>query len=503
SLSLSLSLSFPPAHPALPHPHSTEYCSLEAQLGDQGFYELSVNSSGCHLTTVQEPRDVYKPLWVFALVLLGLAIIHGLWSCIATRVRNRRVKDAPDLPTVDDAQKQKQKSRLASLDVFRGVTILVMIFVNQWQGQYWFFEHSTWNGLQVADLVFAWFMWIMGACIPLSLSSQIRRGKSMKKMVFHIFKRSWWLLIIGISLNSLGGYNKLETYRLPGVLQRFAITYLVMALAMLPAMARKPKLPEEKSWTTHVYDITCMWPQWILAIAIIIGHTCIIFLLHVPNCPTGYLGPGGLYNNSTVDGSCVGGATGYIDRLVFGKSHIYQNPTPKATYGTAAFDPEGLLGVMLACISVFLGVQAGMTLYIYKDWRSRVIRWTAWGVVTGVIATGLCGGSQDGGVIPVNKNLWSLSYVMVTSCFAFFLLTAFYIVVDILKWWTGSPFFYPGRNALLMYVGHEVTFEMFPFTWQYGDMQSHFWRLGEALWTVMFWLVVSVWMHEKKYFWKL
>ena len=54
-----------------------------------------------------------------------------------------------------------------------------------------------------------------------------------------------------------------------------------------------------------------------------------------------------------------------------------------------------------------------------------------------------------------------------------------------------------------MYVGHETTFEMFPFTWQYGDMQSHFWRLGEALWTVMFWLVVSVWMHEKKYFWKL
>ena len=58
----------------------------------------------------------------------------------------------------------------------------------------------------------------------------------------------------------------------------------------------------------------------------------------------GYLGPGGLYDNSSVNGSCIGGATGYIDRLVFGKSHLYQNPTPKATYQTAAFDPEGLLG---------------------------------------------------------------------------------------------------------------------------------------------------------------
>ena len=60
----------------------------------------------------------------------------------------------------------------------------------------------------------------------------------------------------------------------------------------------------------------------------------------------------------------------------------------------------------MACISVFLGVQAGMTLYVFKDWRSRVVRWTAWGVVSGVIAAGLCGGAQDGGVIPVNKNLW-------------------------------------------------------------------------------------------------
>ena len=59
---------------------------------------------------------------------------------------------------------------------------------------------------------------------------------------------------------------------------------------------------------------------------------------------SGYLGPGGLYDNSSVNGSCIGGATGYVDRMVFSKSHIYQNPTAKATYGTEAFDPEGLLG---------------------------------------------------------------------------------------------------------------------------------------------------------------
>jgi len=484
-------------------PDRSELCSLHVQLEDHGVYEFSVSDAGCSLSIIHEPRNIFTPLWIFAVALLALATLHGLCSCIVTRAR-RRVHSS-DLPPVEVPKKHqpKKSSRLTALDVFRGITILLMIFVNEWDGQYWFFSHATWNGLLVADVVFPWFMWIMGVGITLSLSSQIRREKTVGKIVYHILKRSFWLLLIGVSLNSLGGYHRLETYRIPGVLQRFSATYLVVALATLPAILRKPRLPEGGGVRAALCDVTSLAPQWLLALGLIAGHTALTFCLPVPGCPKGYLGPGGLYDNSSVPGSCIGGAAGYVDRLVIGESHIYQNPSAKHVYGSSPFDPEGILGVLMSCISVFLGVQAGMTLYLYREWRPRVIRWTAWGLLTGAGAAALCGCSQDGGLIPVNKNVWSLSFTLATGSLAFFLLVLCYLCVDVLKWWSGSPFFYPGRNALLMYVGHMVCFEMFPFQWKFGAMDNHFWQLGEALWAVLCWLVIAIWLHEKKYFWKL
>lgn len=68
------------------------------------------------------------------------------------------------------------KLRLKSLDTFRGISIVIMIFVNSGGGGYWWIEHATWNGLHIADLVFPWFIWIMGVCIPLSLRSQLNRN---------------------------------------------------------------------------------------------------------------------------------------------------------------------------------------------------------------------------------------------------------------------------------------------------------------------------------------
>ena len=124
---------------------------------------------------------------------------------------------------------------------------------------------------------------------------------------------------------------------------------------------------------------------------------------------------------------------------------------------------------MLCTFQVFLGAQAGMTLLIFNDWKSRIVRWLGWSAVTGAIGALLCLASQNDGWIPVNKNLWyivsnlyqcqllytdietktlsrnrSLSYVMVTTCFAFFLLSFCYFLIDVLKLWTGAPFFYPG-----------------------------------------------------------
>lgn len=84
----------------------------------------------------------------------------------------------------------KTKKRLKSLDIFRGIAIVLMIFVNSGGGHYWWIEHATWNGLHFADLVFPWFLFIMGVCIPMSLKSQINRQIPVKEIVQKIIKVS-------------------------------------------------------------------------------------------------------------------------------------------------------------------------------------------------------------------------------------------------------------------------------------------------------------------------
>ncbi|KRT86311.1 hypothetical protein AMK59_1496, partial [Oryctes borbonicus] len=133
---------------------------------------------------------------------------------------------------------------------------------------------------------------------------------------------------------------------------------------------------------------------------------------------SGYLGPGGYHENGEYF-NCTGGITGYVDRKVLGK-HTYQYAEIRTIYQTPfAFDPEGLLGCLPSIVHVFIGVQAGVILMTFKDHKGRMLRWLVWAIIFGIIGGGLCGFSKEDGVIPLNKHLWSLSFVLVTSCFAF------------------------------------------------------------------------------------
>ena len=105
-------------------------------------------------------------------------------------------------------------------------------------------------------------------------------------------------------------------------------------------------------------------------------------------------------------------------------SFFSNRPTAYVIYSTVVpFDPEGLLGCLTSIFTVFLGLQAGKTLLAFQDWGSRVRRWLAWSVVLGAAAGAFCGFSKDDGLIPINKNLWSLSFALATSAMAYFLLT--------------------------------------------------------------------------------
>lgn len=115
----------------------------------------------------------------------------------------------------------------------------------------------------------------------------------------------------------------------------------------------------------------------------------------------------GLYFN------CTGGAAGYLDLKIFGPHHIWGGPTCRALYHTGPYDPEGALGCLTSSFLCFLGLQAGRTLIAFKGNWARMTRWIIWGIFFCSLGALLCEAEQNGGWIPVNKNLWSASFIFV------------------------------------------------------------------------------------------
>jgi len=129
-----------------------------------------------------------------------------------------------------------------------------------------------------------------------------------------------------------------------------------------------------------------IWPyalEWLCVLGIMTAHTLITFLLPVPGCPRGYLGPGGplVKNGALANATCTGGAAGYIDRKVFGERHIYDGPTCRLMYHTGSYDPEGLLGCLTSIVLCYFGVQLGRIVQHYKGVVARCGRWIVWGLV--------------------------------------------------------------------------------------------------------------------------
>jgi len=189
----------------------------------------------------------------------------------------------------------------------------------------------------------------------------------------------------------------------------------------------------------------------------------------------------------------------WVDVSVFGRDHIYQHPSSTSIYQGSAHDPEGLLGTLTSIFLCWLGVTAGRVLLVYKDWRQRITRWLLWSLVMGLIAGGLSAFTQNTGVIPINKNLWSVSFVMATGSMAFLLLSGMYILIDVYRFWSGSPFIFPGMNSILMYMGHEIMSGMFPWSWK-PFTESHAEILAMNLWGCGLWVLTSFILYKKKMF---
>ncbi|XP_024620804.1 heparan-alpha-glucosaminide N-acetyltransferase [Neophocaena asiaeorientalis asiaeorientalis] len=511
-----------------------QVCRLEYKFGEFGNYSLfvkhthdGVSEIACDLVVNEKPVDSDLPVSIAFLVGLVLIIVVSFlrfalsledfrdWISKAINSQETDGLINSELgspsragdPPPEAWRQSAAPLRLRSVDTFRGIALTLMVFVNYGGGRYWYFKHASWNGLTVADLVFPWFVFIMGSSIFLSMTSVLQRGCSKFRLLGKIAWRSFLLICIGIVIvnpNYCLGPLSWEKTRIPGVLQRLGGTYFVVAVLELLFAKPVPEICTSERSCFSLLDITSSWPQWLFILMLEGVWLALTFFLPVPGCPTGYLGPGGLGDWGKYP-NCTGGAAGYIDRLLLGDHHLYQHPSSAVLYHTeVAYDPEGILGTINSIVMAFLGVQAGKILLYYKDQTKGIlIRFATWGCFLGFISVALTKASENEGFIPVNKNLWSISYVTTLSSFAFFILLVLYPVVDVKGLWTGTPFFYPGMNSILVYVGHEVFASYFPFQWRLGNNQSHREHLVQNIVATALWVLIAYVLYKKKVFWKI
>lgn len=308
------------------------------------------------------------------------------------------------------------KERLQSLDFFRGLTIALMILVNNngdWSAAYPALQHSQWNGWTPTDLVFPFFVFIVGVSMVYSFRARLARGESRGAILRHAAWRAAILFAIGVFIiNSFPNHYNLSHIRIEGVLQRIAMCYFISAIFVLWTDARG---------------------QIIGAAACLIGYWILIRYVPVP----GYGVP--THGIPLLDPDR--NLAAWLDRKLL-MGHLYE--------GTR--DPEGVLSTIPAIASSLLGVVTG-------EWlRSKAsgISKAAWMFVFGVI--GLAAGEFFNIWFPINKKLWTSSFVLFTVGFALVVLALCYWLLDVRKLrggWT-MPVLAFGMNAITAYVFSEM-----------------------------------------------
>ncbi|XP_054840185.1 heparan-alpha-glucosaminide N-acetyltransferase-like [Eublepharis macularius] len=501
-------------------------CRWQQLYGEQGQYLVSVKREmagknktevSCTLMVQKDPENSYIPLWIALALFVALTLLYFLGFYVSKLhctqkcchwLRGKLVSYEPKSTEPPRPVAEFTKSRrLLSLDTFRGFSLTLMIFVNYGGGGYWFFEHAAWNGLTVADLVMAWFVFIMGTSVGLAFHAIMKRGATRIQLLRKLTWRTLILFVIGVCFLNYGpvdGPLSWSWARIPGVLQRLGFTYFVLALMQACFGIKDIDNYQFGNWWAAIRDVILYWPEWIIMAALETLWLCLTLLLPVPGCPRGYLGPGGIGDDGKYP-NCTGGAAGYIDKWLLGENHIYRSPTCKELYKTTQpFDPEGILGTINSILMAFFGLQAGKIILLYRRRPQSILkRFLFWAILLGIISAILSKCTQNEGFIPINKNLWSLSYVTTLSSFSFVLLGIMFYVLDVKNWWGGQPFIFPGMNSIFVYVGHSLLGSFFPFSWELKFPASHAEPLFQNLLGTSIWVFLAYLLYKKKFFLKI
>lgn len=375
--------------------------------------------------------------------------------------------------------------RFSSLDVFRGIAIAGMLLVNKSglvKEAYPQLQHADWHGWTFADLVFPFFLFVLGAAMAFSLARHTASLTQPKRAVYlKILRRSIVLFGLGLFLNGFWSYN-FSTLRVMGILQRISLTYLASALVILK-LSRKGQL-----------GVTgCL----------LVGYWLALSFIPVPEFGAGNL-------------TRTGNFGAYVDRLIIGTSHLYAGD--QFNY---MGDPEGLFSTLPAIATVLFGYFAG-------DWirkrgsglKIKTSRQSLTLALYGLISTGL--GLFWSLWFPINKKLWTSSYVLFTVGISLILLAACYELIEVrrIRLWS-KPFEVLGLNSIAIFIASVLVIKVLvltklgsgedainAFTWLFKALfltwtSPAFGSFLFAFLTLCFWWIVAYGLYRQQWFFKI
>lgn len=297
----------------------------------------------------------------------------------------------------------EKSDRYLALDVLRGMTIAFMILVNtpgSWQYVYPPLKHAAWHGCTLTDLVFPFFLFVTGVSLFFSFAKY--QNKVSKESFWRVSRRTLLIFVLGLLINSYPQWTTdYSQLRIMGVLQRIAVAYGLAALIVLSAPRR--------------------WLPGIGVVILLIYWGILYFF--------GGSDPYSLQGNATIS----------LDRAILGENHLYRG------FGIP-FDPEGILSSLPSVVTVMIGYLAGMM--IRETERNRVpVKLVLYGIAFTIT------GYLWGLVFPLNKPLWTSSYVLYTAGLAAIVFAALIYIIDLrgYKKWT-LLFSVFGRNPLFLFI---------------------------------------------------
>nr|WP_271767072.1 heparan-alpha-glucosaminide N-acetyltransferase domain-containing protein [Aquimarina algiphila] len=359
--------------------------------------------------------------------------------------------------------------RIQSVDFLRGFTIILMILVNtpgDWSYVYAPLLHAEWNGLTLADFVFPFFLFIVGISISFVYKEKNRDTTTYKKIIFRSIK----LIILGLFLNAFVPYIpflEIKSLRIPGVLQRIGIVFCIASILYLNCTKRQLLM---------------------ISGLILVGYWLWLAYIPLPNGASPILQRG---SNNWAN---------YIDYELL-KGHIWKPD----------YDPEGILSTFPAIVTTLIGVFIGEILISTK--KQKLFFLSTIGMVFIVI------GYMWGFLFPINKALWSSSFVLITSGYAILFLVLFYYLMDESKYNFGSVIKSVGANAIIIYFSSSILTKIFYLVHITQDTSIHSW-LFECLFVyefldrsfssfiyaiavVVFYTLMAYVLYKKKIFFKV